>query len=167
MAYCNLTTDLELRGSTFDNNASLTSFGTTKLTAFQEIIEDEIHAKLFKAGIAVPIVQATNPYAFRRLKYLEALGINMMMEQAQYTRSQPMLGIEVENTSKIFRLEFEKKLAEYCDDPEFTLFQGETNIDALNERRNKRPIGRMLYSEVSELIENDSYDPEFTINYEW
>lgn len=167
MAYCNLTTDLSLRGISFDSKTSLTSFTPEKLQEYQYIIEDDIHAKLNQAGVTVPISISINPYVYRRLKYLEALGINMLMEQAQYTRSQPAMDVEVENTSTIFKKDYEQKLKAYCDDPEFTLFQGETNFTALDSRRRNQPVGRIIYSEVSNLIENGEYDPYFKIDSEW
>lgn len=164
MSYCNLTTDLKTRGRYVNDDIPSTVFSTDVLTAYQYEIEDYIHARLYQAGITtLPIVEATHPYVFRRLKYLSALGINAKMEETMETRGKPSGG-GVESLSARFVANFNTQLDMYCDNPAYTLFQGESDTSIIGGRAKVRPIGNVVYGETYELINDGDYTVPFDID---
>jgi len=88
LAYCNITTDLKIRGRYVNSNITPTIFSDDKLNEIVAFVCDIIHAKLYKAGITtLPIVASTHPGAYRRLKHLNALGANAEIEKALRDRA--------------------------------------------------------------------------------
>lgn len=131
MAYCNITTDLKTRGRYVNANIPTTLFSSDKLTFYTVMICDKIHSYLYKAGITtLPVVAASYPNAYRRLKDLNALGAIALMEESAQARGDGQ-ETEEESISKTYWKEFYATLKLYTELPA-ALFEGDADLDLIN-----------------------------------
>jgi len=164
MAYCNTTTDIKTRGAYVSKNVPNTL--NLDVDEFVDMIADEIDAELSSVGVIVPVNTTTFPIAGRRLKHLNALGVNAEIQDAIATSTSALMSRENVSSGSYFRKLYRSRLNLFKENPRLALFAGEDDsliASAFNSNQPVRPKSSVVWSYNAENVS----DPTFTTDKEF
>lgn len=161
MAYCTKT-DVTLRGSYADKNITQTKISDTQITEFIDQIYMDINAKLSKNGFQNLPIGATCTNATKRLKRLNSIGTNAVIEDELNYRNDAR-GVTTGAVLQKSRYweQYDSMLQLFIENPVTSLFEGDSQVNyATYLSGEEYDEGSSIYDAMYAVIQSEDFDDE-------